>query len=250
MTFPVGNFSSELGSISCSSSSECMAVGDYHKLPVGLQYLAEHWSTGTWHPETPAEPAGIGYQSLNAISCPGASKCVAVGSYRTSPWGTGTQRMETENYNGSWATQGVSFWPGSGSLPYIGDNACFSLTNCIGVGFFTPGSPAFEVLAYEKLAPPASPDWGRQTSIPALGEADLHGVYCATSTTSCYAAGRQVISGVDKPLVLSLSGTTWTQVTLPTISEGSFGRVACIAEAFFCAAVGRTGTKALVETGP
>ncbi len=248
MTFPSGNFSSELGSVSCFSSSECMAVGDYHKPSPGIQYLAEHWTSGGgWVAETPAEATGIGYQALTAISCPAASKCVAVGSYRRSPWGVGDQRMETDTYNSGWSVPNVNFWPGSGSLPYIGDDSCFSLTNCMGVGFYTTSSSKPGLLAYEKVV--GSPDW-TPASLFAISESDLHGVYCPTATTSCYVVGREIVSGVSKPLALHLAGGTWSVLTLPTITEGSFGRVACIGEGVWCVAVGRTGTKALVETGP
>ncbi len=84
LPFPAGNTASQLGGVSCHSSSECMATGDYHD-STGEHNLAEHWtSSGGWTAEVPAMVSGAGYPAFNSVSCPETEKCLAVGDYRNS----------------------------------------------------------------------------------------------------------------------------------------------------------------------
>lgn len=261
---PAGNFSSELGTVSCSSSNECVAVGDYHKLPPGIQYLGERWTSaggGTWTAEEPTQPSGLGYQFLSALSCPATGECVGIGDYRVSPWGTANEKVETETYSSSrpsptwrykgYSTAGIPFGPTTGSLSTMAGDWCISTTECISVGFYTNTSSKFEMLVYKGISGTA--DWVRQTALPAVPEeSDLHGIYCPSAVSSCYAVGRQTptAGGVGKPLALQSSGGVWTQIALPTVPEGILDSVSCIAEALWCVTVGQSGTSALVERNP
>ena len=64
LKFPAGNTASELGMVSCPTTTECTAVGDYHN-STGEHYLAEQWSsTGGRSAEAPAAPTGAGYPAM------------------------------------------------------------------------------------------------------------------------------------------------------------------------------------------
>jgi hypothetical protein len=246
LTFPAGNTAAELGTISCPTESECVAVGDYHNA-TGIHYLAERWtSLGGWAPETPAEPPGIGYQYLGSISCPAAGECVGTGGYKVSPYGAANQTMETEKFSSSatphWSYQGGTvrdpFAPASGTAPVLAADSCVATTECIGVGFYTNASSAIEMMAWKKKA--ASPGWEPQSMTALSGESELHGVSC-WAFTSCVAVGKRKVFGSGSALAEELSGSTWTQITLPVVSgstDSILNRDTCISKGSFCFAVG------------
>jgi hypothetical protein len=257
LTFSTETTWSEIFSVSCPSESECMAVGDYHD-STGMHYLAEHWTSGSWAWEKPVEPSGGGYLGLIAISCPAKEKCVAVGAYRVSPYLPANQTMETEYFEaGNWAYQGspssgMPFAPGPSTVPFITTDSCISTTKCIGVGYYT-NSSAYEMMAWERKSANTS-GWEPQTLPTLSGEKLLHGVYCWAST-KCYAVGRyKPPAGSWTVLGAELSGSTWTQITLPTVTgatESYLSRDACFEEKRFCSLVGWSVvggvTSALVE---
>jgi hypothetical protein len=82
---PPGTGSSYLTGISCSSPAACTAVGEaVLGLPAGTVTLAERWNGTRWAIQhTPNPPhgnlPGAATATLNAVSCPSATSCVAVG---------------------------------------------------------------------------------------------------------------------------------------------------------------------------
>jgi hypothetical protein len=244
LTFPAGNTAAELGSISCASENECMAVGDYHNAS-GEHYLAERWTSaagGTWTPETPAEPTGGGYLVLTAISCPALGECIGVGEYRVSPYNPANQTMETEIYSSStWTRQGgissAPFAPSSGTVPFIATDSCVSMTACAAVGYYNTTAGPLERMIWKKIA--ASPGWERVSQFALAGETSLHGVSC-WAATSCVAVGQNKVSGVGAAFAEAESSGSWSGITLPTVtgsSETYLNRDACLSSTF-CFAVG------------
>jgi hypothetical protein len=61
--------------ISCSSSARCMAVGSGVTRPVSQQ-----WTGTSWTSEPTAQLSGASYASFNQVSCPTATRCIAVGA--------------------------------------------------------------------------------------------------------------------------------------------------------------------------
>jgi hypothetical protein len=261
LTFPPFTTSSELGPISCPSENECVATGGYHN-STGLHFFAERWTSafgGTWTPETPTEPFGIGYGYVSAISCPTVGECNAVAAYRLPPsYRLVDQRMENEKFSSSpsptWTPQGTYFAPaGTGnSEPYITSDSCVSMTECIGVGFYTNSSGERRMQSWKKIV--SGPGWEEQLLPTLAGESELHGVSCATITAYCVAVGRQAAFGGGKAIAFEPSGTTWTQITLPAVTgstDSLLNRDSCILKAGFCYAVGYAVvggvTSALVE---
>jgi hypothetical protein len=77
---PSGALRSFLGGISCTSSTNCTAVGAYTKAYPFVAPIAEHLYDGTWRGQTTATPASG--KGLVGVSCPLASStCTAVGNY-------------------------------------------------------------------------------------------------------------------------------------------------------------------------
>jgi hypothetical protein len=70
----------ELYSVSCTSSTACVAVGEYFNLDeTAYQTLVESWNGSAWS-ITSSPNAGTGSNDLGSISSSTATKCAAVGS--------------------------------------------------------------------------------------------------------------------------------------------------------------------------
>jgi len=69
----------ELVAVDRPRLSDCMAVGHTFngRFPPFVRNLAEQWNGRTWRARTPPGPTG---SSLAGVSCPRATRCIAVGS--------------------------------------------------------------------------------------------------------------------------------------------------------------------------
>jgi hypothetical protein len=75
---PPGTADSYLNGISCSSPVACTAVGTWFSRSGRSKTLAERWNGKGWAiQETPSPPGGDSV--FDAVSCPSASACIAVG---------------------------------------------------------------------------------------------------------------------------------------------------------------------------
>jgi hypothetical protein len=94
-----------LASVSCPTSTECIAVGSWFRGTTGLT-LAEAWNGSTWKVVSTPKLAGKGDSQLAGVSCTSAKVCRAVGA----PPATGqTSAGLAEAWNGSsWKVQSVA----------------------------------------------------------------------------------------------------------------------------------------------
>lgn len=92
----------EFNSVSCTSATNCMAVGDAgDSAGTSDATLAELWNGSTWTVETTVDPAT--FSTLTSVSCTSASHCVAVGADSASA--TGSIHTLVEVWNGTTWTQ-------------------------------------------------------------------------------------------------------------------------------------------------
>jgi hypothetical protein len=234
LTFPPGNFASELGYVSCPTATECTATGDYHNSG-GLQYLVERWSGGTWAPEAPAAPAGAGFPYMQGISCPKAGKCMVGADYRSS--GTGPWQMTSYEWGGSsWTQRATAATGGTNSLTTT--LSCPAISECVMVGHITNGSGIAETMAqaWSGTAP-----WTAQAPKNPGTANELTGVDCPTSTTKCTAVGQSTTAGVTEMLGEELASGVWGVVSLEVPAGAklsSMVRVSCIPSRPACIAAG------------
>jgi hypothetical protein len=76
-----------LNDISCGGAGSCVAVGSYDNNSGGISGLLETLSSGTWTARRAPLPSGantFGTTDVNAISCPSAASCEAVGGFDAS----------------------------------------------------------------------------------------------------------------------------------------------------------------------
>ena len=135
-----GGISNELNEVKCTSSTSCMAVGDYYNASNVDQTLVERWNGSTW--AVVASPdQGTRQNYLGGIACPSATSCVAVGFFRNA---SSVPQTLVESWNGStWAIV-ASPNPNGGSTLLSGVT-CPSSTSCTAVGAYT-SSGAFQTL--------------------------------------------------------------------------------------------------------
>jgi hypothetical protein len=91
---PEGATGVELRGISCSSSSACTAVGNYHNNSSGTFTLAEYWNGTEWKIQTTPNPKETKWEELRGVSCTSSNACTAVGYYEEKGSGMGVTFAE------------------------------------------------------------------------------------------------------------------------------------------------------------
>lgn len=72
-------------SVSCPTTSVCVAVGEYDDLPgFTPDTLAERWNGSKWMVQFTPSPAGATSAALHGVSCASPSLCTAVGQDESS----------------------------------------------------------------------------------------------------------------------------------------------------------------------
>lgn len=128
---PAHALDTDLLGVSCTSSRDCMAVGDsFSRSSDEPIPLVEHWNGTRWSIERtplPSTPTWSGW--LADVSCTSSSSCTAVGSFYTNAMGMGPL---AERWNGStWSIQRTPHAFGAWEFNGV---SCASSTACIAVG--------------------------------------------------------------------------------------------------------------------
>jgi hypothetical protein len=129
----------ELEALSCTSATDCMAVGRYTTDATGSPEFNEvlHWNGAKWSVQKTPNPGGTGTDdsnSLTAISCSAPKDCWAVGALAN---GQGTFLNEALNWNGqAWSAapmpQPAGMGTGDANNPF--GVSCTGSGNCWAVG--------------------------------------------------------------------------------------------------------------------
>jgi hypothetical protein len=187
---PAGADSIDFSSISCVSTTACLAVGSY-QIGTAAYPVAESWNGSTW--TIYSVPLGI--VSLVSVSCPKADLCLADGTGDV----TGhAQEPATVRWNGSRLTALATPSPG-GLLPALSGISCASAASCVAVGITNVDAPFAEQWT-------AKAGWAL-LHVPAL--AGLFAVSCP-KPTACLATGDYFNAEFwGDATVLSWDGSTW-----------------------------------------
>jgi hypothetical protein len=210
---------SELFDVTCVTSANCWAVGEFGGGPSG-KALNEvlRWNGKRWSQVHVVNPGGTGNRDVNellAVRCGSARNCNAVGDYgkQVEP-----QRNEVLHWNGKrWSHVSAPNPAGTGSSSAnnLQALACGSATNCWAAGDASSSSTLNEMLHWNGRS------WAKATvpnpnSSKPLVDNQVHGAVCS-STRNCWAVGEQSIEGSTaiKNEALHWNGKRWSLVTTP-----------------------------------
>jgi hypothetical protein len=249
--------SSFLDGISCTSPSNCWAVGGDTTASGATLNQALHWNGRTWSQVPAPSPGGTANGAasyLNGVACASPASCVAVGDFaNAADLALANQAL---HWNGRKWSQVPAPSPGgttSGAFSVLNYVRCTSSVDCWAVGDY--GSHNTSIVLNQALhwngrrwSPVPIPNPGR-TAQAAFDE--LGAVRCS-SPADCWAVGLFAQrpgpeNAVFRNEALHWNGRRWSQVTTPdpggtgaTAFNGLFG-VAC-ASSSNCWAIGSYGT--------
>jgi hypothetical protein len=178
-----------VGSVSCVSAGNCVAVGGYKDGAGHDQAFVVRETNGTWGSaiEVPGSGAlnsgGLAY--AESVSCTVAGYCAVGGSYTDG--GGQEQAFVASETNGTW--RNAIEIPGSGALPAgrFGSNtlvSCATAGNCAaGLTYTAETSPRQAFVASE-----TNGTWGNAIVIPGLSTLNT-GENAAITSVSCGSAG-------------------------------------------------------------
>ena len=114
---PTGTKNSVLTAVSCTTATDCTAVGSSSPTP-----LAEHWNGKAWSIVPVAKPVAPNFATLSAVACTNTKFCIAVGSQAAK---NAPLKTLTEQWNGStWSVTvahetAVSGLAGLGTIDHV-----------------------------------------------------------------------------------------------------------------------------------
>ena len=145
---PVGLID-ELDSVSCTSSTLCIAVGFAVSSKRAL--LTERWNGTEWSIQELPSPTGALATTLESGSCISSTMCSAVGYFVN---GSEKEALLAEGWNGTeWSAQEPSAPTGARENKLVLKSidldgvSCVSSTACMGVGYFVNSSDSVAMLA-------------------------------------------------------------------------------------------------------
>jgi len=228
---------SALVAVSCATPKSCMAVGSSRATSTSpTAPLIERWDGAKWSVVPGAIPRGSTGTYLAAVSCAGATACVAVGNY-TSSSTSGSALVERWNGH-KWSTMNApdAASAATTTLQGVSCTGPASASTCWAVGSYATsvdGTPFYTVT--ERMV------HGKWTVVPspnAHGDhiSSLNAVSCS-SVKSCFAAGSW---GSGATLIEQWNGKRWTALKSPNPRGFTFGQLTGIscASASSCVAAG------------
>jgi RHS repeat-associated protein len=234
---PAGATSSALGSISCTSSSSCMALGTYDD-GSGPRPFSERLSGATWTVVSTAAPAnGKGSVQLHSVSCAATTACVAVGQYVSALGGPFSEEPTEEKtlvevWNGSAWSEQSSPNPSGKSFNALAGVSCSSQAVCTAVGSSRPTSgEANEVTLGVRWN--GEPWFLQSTPNPTpQKKSEFEDVSCP-ATSKCVAVGNDNYRG--KGFFEVWDGSAWS---LASSLSGQVKEISC-PTTFFCVSIAK-----------
>ena len=206
-----------LADVECAAVGACVAVGRYDENVDGNDVpLVLALAGGTWTSPAVAVPAGSTGR-LNAVACPTAGACVAVGEETTSG---GAREPLVVTGPGTWTVNTSVGLPAAADpddpQTQLHDVSCSAAGACVASGsYFTDTSQVLgllEVLASATWTPlSVTVPWEPAPNTPATNPTlSLTSVSCAST---CAAVGDYRVGGTGntlRPLLVRINGTTAT----------------------------------------
>ena len=197
---PPSTDGAELNGVSCSSSTDCSAVGDAGAesgsglvIEVQPEPLSEHWNGASWTIE--AQPKGSAVDALVDVACPTSTTCFSVGD-----------SAFVQQWNGSvWS---ISPFSSKTSQSQLNEVSCSSAHDCFAVGTFVAGLRTSTLIEHWNgsswsIVPSPTPSGSFATR--------LSGISCP-SATSCTAVGFNEAITAETVFIEHWNGKAWSVV--------------------------------------
>ena len=217
-----------LSSVSCVTSSFCMAVGNA-VTTTPQQTLIEQWNGTSWAVVSSPNVTGTTVDALTGVSCVTTKFCMAVGTATVA----GTAQTLVEQWNGSaWAIVAST-----NTSPTISNTltgvSCTSLIVCTAVG--TVGTTPTTALVLQWNGA----NWANVPTATSSNATAFTSVSCKNAAW-CFAVGNTTVAGVAQTLVEQWNGTAWSIVAAPspTSTNGTVLSGVTCQSMTFCVAVG------------
>jgi hypothetical protein len=255
--------SAGLLSVSCPTSSFCVAVGtrqyydstasSYYELPLVERFNGSRWTMETVRsPDATPQVGQLPEDQLTDVSCPTDRFCIAVGSFgrlsTSTGLGVGVSGGLVEIFDGrTWRTVKLRASSRSDTNAYLGAVFCLQSRNCFIVG--TAESPQIlqTLISYKY-------EDGSWISVPfgGLGKDsvdNLSRIYCS-SMNHCLAVGTSSFGtfGSSKALAAVFAGHSW-KLDDPLTAQQQAAGVSDLADAS-CLSDGHCVTVGSIEVGP
>jgi hypothetical protein len=241
---PSGSAYTSLLGVSCTSTTNCFAVGQHSS--GGTKTLVERWNGSNWSVVSSPNAPGSTGSILQAVSCVSSSDCTAVGFYDNASF---NELTLIERWNGStWTVVGSPNRTGATPQNFLVDVSCVSASYCVAVG--QSGAPDGSLV--RSLAERWNgTSWAIMSSVNPAGAkgTSLRGVSC-TSSTSCIAVGLSAAvfgcgcedypTSPEPSLAERWNGTSWSIEATPNPAGSvvsALNGVACLNDTE-CRAVG------------
>jgi hypothetical protein len=211
---PAGTTSAALSGVSCVTSADCVATGEYTRANGSSAGLAESWNGRRWADASVKLPAGGVDGDLDGVSCVTAKSCVAVGSYDNAESDTVAL---AESWNGKTWTAAKPSGPAATTASALQGVSCASPADCVAIGWYVKGAGGSVGLAEswngEKWAEVALPKSG--------GYGGLYSVSCVSSKY-CLAVGDGGAPGASQGTPASdvWNGKSWSFKKVPVPPKG------------------------------
>jgi hypothetical protein len=237
---PAGGTEIALNGVSCTSVTNCLAVGSYFD-DSGIAPLAELWNGTKWTIKTVPLPTGGRGGGFNGVSCV-AAKCTAVGFFADS---ANQNEALAESWNGSTFTAQSVSAPAGATTNTLNAVSCSPApsVHCEAVGWYYHDGFFISTTLAEGWDGTA---WSLQTApVPpnAEGGSVPTGISC-TAPRACTAVGN-AFNGGDAPVpgwAQRWNGTAWSNQNLRSPKTAIFSQpaaVSCSTPGPPCTAVGR-----------
>lgn len=178
VALPGAKFAS-LNGVTCSSPSQCWAVGEFQDIATSNYHtLIEKWNGTSWTGIASVDPGPP--NTLSGVACASASDCWTVGSY----FNGFTSQMLFEHWNGtSWSL--VPRTSNSSLQESLSSIACVSSSQCWAAGY----NSVLNGTHHPLIANWNGVSWAA-TPVPELGSNnnDLYAIAC-TSDAHCWSSG-------------------------------------------------------------
>jgi hypothetical protein len=232
-----------LTGVSCPKAGHCVAVGGYtvnNTVGPTSVPLADVLTGKTWTRRAVPVPKGVVFSALDAVSCPSAGFCAAVGS--ASSEATGSALIDVWNGK-AWSSVKPAALPAGVGDASLSGVSCVSAKSCVAVGF---GNDSAGLITISETWNGKAWSYAKVSWPKGVNDSELWDVSCQ-SASRCVAAGDtgqnpNVEGFTSRAASLLWNGKAWSALSVPAPAKGKYSRfTAVMCQKSFCAAAGQTG---------